>query len=107
MSTTSVERLADFGAFIELEPGLTGLLPFSVLGGVGNPKRQFQVGKAVSVKVLAIDTDKKRISLGTEQSKAEGNRQDYKEYVKQSKSTGGGGMTAMAAAFEKLKSRAQ
>lgn len=98
----TVERLADFGAFIELEPGLTGLLPFSVLGGVSHPKRQFQVGKPVEVKVLAIDTDKKRISLGTEQSRAEGNRQDFKEYVKSSKPAKSG-MNTLAAAFEKLK----
>ena len=101
-----VERLADFGAFIELEPGLTGLLPFSVVGGVGNPKRQFQVGKEVKVKVLAIDTDKKRISLGTEHSKAEGSIQDYKEYMKTQKTTaksGGTGLNAMAAALAKLK----
>ncbi len=107
--TGKVERLADFGAFIELEPGLTGLLPFSVVGGVGNPKRQFQVGKEVKVKVLAIDRDKKRISLGTEASKAEGSIQDYKEYMKSqgrgsSESKGGGsGLNAMAAALAKLK----
>ena len=101
-----VERLADFGAFIELEPGLTGLLPFSVVGGVGNPKRQFQVGKEVKVKVLAIDTDKKRISLGTEHSKAEGSIQDYKEYMKTQKTAAkasGSGLNAMAAALAKLK----
>ncbi len=109
--TGKVERLADFGAFIELEPGLTGLLPFSVVGGVGNPKRQFQVGKEVKVKVLAIDRDKKRISLGTEASKAEGSIQDYKEYMKSqgrpadktSGSSSGSGLNAMAAALAKLK----
>ena len=106
--TGKVERLADFGAFIELEPGLTGLLPFSVVGGVGNPKRQFQVGKEVKVKVLAIDRDKKRISLGTEASKAEGSIQDYKEYMKSqgrgsSDKGGGSGLNAMAAALAKLK----
>ena len=106
--TGKVERLADFGAFIELEPGLTGLLPFSVVGGVGNPKRQFQVGKEVKVKVLAIDRDKKRISLGTEASKAEGSIQDYKEYMKSqgrgsSDKGSGSGLNAMAAALAKLK----
>ncbi len=102
-----VERLAPFGAFIELEPGLTGLLPFSVLGQTAaNPKKQFHPGKEVPVRVLAIDREKRRISLGTEASKAEGSHTDYREYKKrQKKSTGG--LNAMAAAFEKMKERSQ
>ncbi|MDA8017168.1 MAG: S1 RNA-binding domain-containing protein [Thermoanaerobaculia bacterium] len=100
--TGTVERVADFGAFIELEPGLTGLLPFSMLGGVGNPKRQYHAGKEVSVKVLAIDTGRKRISLGTEQSTAEGSNVDYKEYKKQQREAPSG-LNAMAAALAKIK----
>ena len=104
----TVERLANFGVFIELEPGLTGLLPFAVLGGgAGNPRRQYHPGKEVSVRVLSIDRQRKRISLGTEASKAEGNQQDYREYMKaqrsKSQGSGGGGLNAMAAAFAKLK----
>jgi small subunit ribosomal protein S1 len=101
-----VERLAPFGAFIELEPGLTGLLPFSTLGSaVGNPRKQFHPGKEVTVRVLAIDRDKRRISLGTEQSQAEGSQVDYRDYKKrQGKSSGG--LNVMAAAFEKVKLRA-
>ena len=100
--TGTVERVADFGAFIELEPGLTGLLPWAVLGGVGNPKRQYHAGKEVSVKVLSIDTGRKRISLGTEQSTAEGSNVDYKEYKKQQKEAPKG-LNALAAALEKVK----
>ncbi len=101
-----VERLASFGVFIELEPGLTGLLPFAVLGGGGgNPRRQYHAGKEVSVRVLSIDRQKKRISLGTEASKAEGNQQDYRDYMKtqRTESKAGGGLSVMAAAFAKLK----
>ena len=101
-----VERLASFGVFIELEPGLTGLLPFAVLGGVvGNPRRQYHAGKEVAVRILSVDRQKKRISLGTEASKAEGNQQDYREYKKkaQRSESSGGGLNAMAAAFAKLK----
>ncbi|MEM7582479.1 MAG: S1 RNA-binding domain-containing protein [Acidobacteriota bacterium] len=100
----TVERLANFGVFIMLEPGLTGLLPFSVLGNAaGNPKRQYHVGKEVSVRVLGIDRDKRRISLGTESSKAEGNEQDFREYKKSERGASSGGLNAMAAAFAKLK----
>ncbi len=99
-----VERLAHFGAFIELEPGLTGLLPFSALGSApANPRRQFHPGKEVSVRVLAIDRDKRRISLGTESSLAEGSTTDYREYKKQQKGTSSSsGLNAMAAAFQKV-----
>ncbi len=104
----TVERLASFGAFIELEPGLTGLLPFSTLPTGANPRRQYHAGKEVSVRVLSIDRDKRRISLGTEQSKAEGSQQDYREYLKTEKkrkkgSSDSGGFNAMASAFAKLK----
>ena len=59
------------------------------------------------MRVLSIDRNKRRISLGTESSKAEGSQQDYREYLKKAKSTrttsSGGGMNAMEAAFAKLK----
>jgi small subunit ribosomal protein S1 len=99
-----VERVVNFGVFIELEPGLTGLLPASLLGGgAGNPRRQYHPGKEVQVRVLSIDRDKRRISLGTESSQAEGSIQDYKEYMKSQKKSTGGGLTSLAAAFEKVK----
>ncbi len=100
-----VEKLTNFGVFIELEPGLTGLLPFALLGGAGNPKRRYHPGKEVSVRVLQIDTQRRRISLGTEASQAEGSTRDYREYQKEQKRSSSGGMTAMEAAFAKLKGR--
>lgn len=107
----TVERLTNFGAFIELEPGLTGLLPFSQIPGAGNPRRQYHAGKEVSVRVLSIDRDKRRISLGTEASQAEGSVKDYRDYQKAQKrqkpagGEGGGGLTALAAAFAKAKDK--
>lgn len=101
----TVERLADFGAFIQLEPGLTGLLPFSMIGDVANPKRQYHAGKEVKVKVLAIDKKRKRISLGTEHSKAEGSSRDYKEFKQQLPEAAQGGMNTLAAALAKVKDK--
>ncbi|MEM6454954.1 MAG: S1 RNA-binding domain-containing protein, partial [Acidobacteriota bacterium] len=101
-----VERTARFGAFIELEPGITGLLPFSEvqLSPGANVKRQFHPGKTVRIQVMSIEPNQKRISLGSEGSKAEGTRADYKEYMKaQRTEAAGGGMSALAAAFAKLK----
>ena len=106
--TGTVERLTNFGVFIELEPGLTGLLPFAAIPGIANPRRKFHPGKEVPVRILSIDTGRKRISLGTENSKAEGSPQDYREYQKKSQAKGQrGGMNALAAAFAKLKDDAQ
>ena len=62
----TVTRLADFGAFVELQPGLEGLLHVSQLG-TGERVRRIQdvlkVGQEVSVRVLSIDTSQGRMSL--------------------------------------------
>lgn len=99
-----VEKLTNFGVFIELEPGLTGLLAFAQLNGPGNPKRAYQVGREVSVRVLSVDRDKKRISLGTENSRAEGGQSDYRDYVRQQRESSG--MGALAAALAKARATA-
>jgi small subunit ribosomal protein S1 len=62
-----VARLETFGAFVELVPGVEGLLHVSELGG-GRPLRHardaLKLGDAVDVTVLSSDPDKRRISLG-------------------------------------------
>lgn len=61
----TVTRLADFGAFVELQPGLDGLLHVSQLGTerVRRVRDVLAVGQVVSVRVLAIDLSQGRISL--------------------------------------------
>ncbi len=60
-----VTRVADFGAFVELEPGVEGLVHISELA----PQRVYRVrdivqeGQEVSVMVLNVDTQQRRISL--------------------------------------------
>ncbi|MCU1276892.1 MAG: binding domain protein [bacterium] len=62
-----VKRLETFGAFVEVAPGIEGLLHVSELGK-GRPLRHAreatQVGAALDVLVLAVDSDKRRLSLG-------------------------------------------
>jgi len=60
-----VTRLAEFGAFVELEPGVTGLLPISETGaGKGaDIKKTLPVGTVVDVIVLEIDAAGRRIRL--------------------------------------------
>ena len=60
-----VRRLADFGAFVEIEPGVEGLLHVSQLGQgrVRNPKEVVAVGEELTVRVLSIDPRQRRLSL--------------------------------------------
>lgn len=62
----SITRLADFGAFVELFPGLEGLIHISEMSWekrIHHPKDILSVGDSVEVRVLSIDTLKQRISL--------------------------------------------
>lgn len=60
-----VSRLTDFGAFVELVPGLEGLVHISEISyqKVPHPNRLLKEGEKVEVLVLKIDEDKRRISL--------------------------------------------
>ncbi len=59
-----VRKLMDFGAFVELRPGVEGLLHVSELGGGGkHPSAFLSVGQPITVVVQSVDRGKKRISL--------------------------------------------
>jgi small subunit ribosomal protein S1 len=61
-----VARLADFGAFIALEPGVDGLAHVSQLGvdqHVNHPSEVLTEGAEVDVTVLAVEPDRRRIAL--------------------------------------------
>jgi small subunit ribosomal protein S1 len=65
-----VRNLTDFGAFVELEEGVDGLIHVSDISWterVQNPGEKFKKGDLVQAKVLKIDTDQRRISLGIKQ----------------------------------------
>lgn len=63
--TGRVRRLVDFGAFVELEPGVDGLLHVSQLGQgrVRQARDVLKVGDELSVRILSIDSSGRRISL--------------------------------------------
>ncbi len=56
--------LADFGAFVDIG-GADGLVHLSEISWkrLGHPSEMLEVGQEVQVKVLAVDTERKRISL--------------------------------------------
>lgn len=59
-----VRRLMNFGAFLELEPGIEGLLHVSQLGGrARDPGQSLKVGEELTVRIQSVDPHAKRISL--------------------------------------------
>jgi small subunit ribosomal protein S1 len=65
-----VRNLTDFGAFIELEPGVDGLLHISDMSwtrNVGHPSEVLKKGQELETQILNIDRENKRISLGLKQ----------------------------------------
>jgi predicted RNA-binding protein with RPS1 domain len=61
----TVTRLAEFGAFVELEPGLEGLLHVSQMAKdrVRRPRDHVSVGEKISVRIVAVEPEKRRLSL--------------------------------------------
>jgi small subunit ribosomal protein S1 len=65
-----VRNLTDFGAFVELEAGVDGLLHISDMSwtrNVGHPSEVLKKGQELETQILNIDKDNKRISLGLKQ----------------------------------------
>ena len=68
--TGTIRNLTDYGAFIELEPGIEGLLHVSDISWthkVAKPADVLKKGDTVQVMILAVDVEAKKISLGMKQ----------------------------------------
>ena len=68
-----VTNITDYGAFVEIEPGIEGLVHVSEMDWTNknvNPGKVVALGDEVEVMVLEIDEDRRRISLGMKQCKA-------------------------------------
>jgi small subunit ribosomal protein S1 len=68
-----VTNIADYGAFVEIEPGIEGLVHVSEMDWTNKnvaPAKIVTLGEEVEVMVLEIDEDKRRISLGMKQCRA-------------------------------------
>jgi small subunit ribosomal protein S1 len=68
-----VTNIADYGAFVEIEPGIEGLVHVSEMDWTNknvSPSKVVTLGDEVEVMVLEIDEEKRRISLGMKQCKA-------------------------------------
>lgn len=70
--TGTVNRLQPFGAFIELGPGIDGLVHISELGAerrVNHPSEVLNIGDRVEATVLGVDLERRRISLSLDETK--------------------------------------
>ncbi len=67
----TVTRVVDFGAFVELEPGIEGLIHLSEMSWAKKVKKPSDVvkpGDAVEAVILGVNTEERRISLGLKQA---------------------------------------
>jgi small subunit ribosomal protein S1 len=68
--TGKVSNVTDYGAFVEIEPGVEGLVHVSEMDWTNknvNPSKVVQLGDDVEVMVLDVDAERRRISLGIKQ----------------------------------------
>lgn len=81
--TGRVTRIADFGVFVELEPGFTGLLPIAETGmdrGV-DLRKTFPIGGEVEVVVLEVDAAARRIRLSKKAVAEQREQAELREYA--------------------------
>ncbi|MDA7025663.1 30S ribosomal protein S1 [Bacillus sp. CLL-7-23] len=87
-----VQRLVSFGAFVEVLPGVEGLVHISQISNkhIGTPHEVLEEGQDVKVKVLDVNEEEERISLSMkeleENNKSE--QEDYRQYQAKEESSG-------------------
>ncbi|AKJ03867.1 SSU ribosomal protein S1P [Archangium gephyra] len=77
-----VTKVTDFGAFVEIEPGIEGLVHVSELKEerVENPRDVVQEAQEVEVKIIDINTQDRKVALSMKALIGEG--EDYREYLR-------------------------
>lgn len=77
-----VKRIANFGAFVEIKPGVEGLVHISQISKehIGNPQEVVKEGQKVKVKILDIDEEAKRISLSMREAEEDKENLEFKKY---------------------------
>src|SRR5690625_294312 len=80
-----VKRLVDFGAFVEIEKGVEGLIHISQIANrhIGTPHEVLEVGQEVTAKVLSVSESEKRISLSMKEIELEEEQSEIEQYGKE------------------------
>src|SRR6266536_87610 len=92
------------GIFVQLEPGLTGLIPNSeiTVPPGADPSKAFQSGEKLLVRVMSVDPQRKRMSLSHEAAKAALERDEFTKFAEERGETAAAeGESAMALAFRR------
>lgn len=84
IATGRVTRLVPFGAFVQLENGIEGIIPNAELSQrrINKPEDVLSVGDEVTVKVIAIRPDERRITLSLRQMQQEEERREFREFTR-------------------------
>lgn len=78
-----IVRIVDFGVFVEITPGIEGVVFLSELDEkkIENPSELFSVGEEKSAKLLKMSQQDKKISLSFKQAQLELQKRDYQKYM--------------------------
>jgi len=84
-----VTKLADFGAFVELESDIEGLIHVSELTTekINSPEDFTKVGDSIKAEVISIDKDARKIGLSSKLVKLRESKADVEDYVKKAATT--------------------
>lgn len=84
-----VKRLVDFGAFVEVEEGVEGLVHISQIANrhIGTPSEVLEVGQQITAKVLSVDEEEQRISLSIKEVELEKKQGDIEQYEREEESS--------------------
>ncbi len=98
----TVEKQEQFGIFIQLEPGITGLLPKSVIARSEKPAafEKLHAGDTVEITIAQVKAGERKISLTTGDVEEDGAWKEFAPKKKQS-SNASGGMGLLGAALQK------
>jgi small subunit ribosomal protein S1 len=93
-----VTRVADFGAFVELEPGIEGLVPLTESGVArdGDVKKAFPVGMPIDVVVSEVDAAARRIRLSVTAVQKMREADEVREYTERTDVTPSEGFGSLA-----------
>ena len=84
--TCKVVKFASFGAFVEIEKGLEGLVHNSEITGlrrVVKPEDELKIGQTVNAKIINIDKEKLKIGLSIKEIEGTSAEYGYEEYISQ------------------------
>lgn len=90
--TGKVTRFAPFGAFVELAPGLEGLIHISQIDEkrVELPEKALKVGEEVTCKIVKVENKHQKISLSRKEALRQAERDNVKAYIRKNNDNQGG-----------------